>query len=311
MNIKPHNLKSFFNWIRKSPVDDIAFNAVKSNADDVARGALDVVDDIPSSISFDDIADTYNYQKNMPQPKSYDDLISNLKTDLSNRHDSRVMNSMFPGYGEIVSGADAPRFTDFTNDDVPQLPLDSTPDYDAMAIDLLSYGQKPDLIDSVMYPDGFGTPEAFARYYDDLELGFQTSPHAILNGRDIQYTAASSDGLIIDGKRYHYPDSVADANSANMDYDEMLRVLPEQDMLKANIMDSLGDRAHQNYFGIKDIPPYRNGIPMENVVFSNNFTWRPHNNEALAKFYKKNGRLPKGLNGDYFDEFWFNNIQPF
>jgi hypothetical protein len=48
MKIKPHNLKSFFNWVRKSPVDDMAINAVKNNAGNLASGALDAVDDIPN-----------------------------------------------------------------------------------------------------------------------------------------------------------------------------------------------------------------------------------------------------------------------
>lgn len=194
MNFKPKNLKNLFNALRKTPVDDIAIKAAKSNVDDVARGALDIVDDIPSSISFDDIADTYNYRKNMPQPKSYDDLISTLKTDLSNKHDSRVMNSMFPGYGEIVSGADTPRYTDFTDADVPPLPLDSTPDYKALNIDPYYYGRRHSP-DSMTYPNGFEFPEDFANYYDALENGFS---HRYASNAAVEeaYNGAAADPYI-------------------------------------------------------------------------------------------------------------------
>lgn len=49
MKFNPKSLKSFFNFIRQSPVDDIAVNAAKSNIDDLALGALDVADDIPQT----------------------------------------------------------------------------------------------------------------------------------------------------------------------------------------------------------------------------------------------------------------------
>lgn len=49
MKFNPKSLKSLFEAIRKSPIDDIAVNAAKSNVDDLALGALDVVDDIPQT----------------------------------------------------------------------------------------------------------------------------------------------------------------------------------------------------------------------------------------------------------------------
>lgn len=70
MKIKPNALSQMYKWLRKSPIDDIAVNAAKSNVDDVAIGALDAIDDIPNvnyisphniGISDDVFADTTSF----------------------------------------------------------------------------------------------------------------------------------------------------------------------------------------------------------------------------------------------------------
>lgn len=302
MKFNPKSLKSFFNFIRQSPIDDMAVNAVKNNADDMAMGALNVVDDIPTSISFDDITDAHMWRQshdiNKP-PITPAEFKKQFNAGLPARQETRDLLKQFPDMENTApSDLDLLLHNDaILNQNPPEIfELDNSPDYDALDINPVYYGQNPDLIDSLEYPDGFKTPNGFAHYYDDLELGVQTSPRAIVNGRDIQYTASPSDDLIIDGKRYHYPENVADMNSAGMDYDEMLRVLPAQDMLKADIMGNLGYKAHATRHGIKDLMPYSDGaIPAEHLVGEYTGIWRPHKNTALGKFFSKHGRLPNGL----------------
>lgn len=270
MKFNLNTLKNIFKNLSKSPVDDLVKASAKSNVDDVAMGALDVVDDIPKPIDVDDFEAwrKRTFEEAPPVPP-------------------------------------------------PELPkFNSTPDYEAMDINPLYYGQDPNLIDSVEFPDGFKNPYDFAHYYEDLERGFATEPSFTYTndfGRKVtvpkyfQGGMKTTDKIIVDGKPFSMP---AEYSWYKMFGPEAYDTNAE--ITKASIIQKYVDEAALKTSGISDVMPYANGrMPLNNAVYSNYGTWIPHNNEALAKFYKKNGRLPKGLNSDDFDDFWFVNTQPF
>lgn len=64
--------------------------------------------------------------------------------------------------------------------------FDNTPDYDAMRINPIEYGQSSDLVDRILYPDGFKDPMDFTRYHMAKEQGYSTRdllPYEYLGGR--------------------------------------------------------------------------------------------------------------------------------
>lgn len=251
MKINPNALSQMYKWLRKSPVDDMAIKAAKSNIDDLALKALDTVDDMPTSISFDDISDAYKNRIPADKPPiTSSEFVQNYKAQMPSKSETRQLLDSFP---ELY--ANAPSELDFLNAPAPEyfesLKLDSTPDYDAMNIDSIAYGQDPNLIDSMMYPDGFKDPEAFAHYYDDLEQGVSTAPTLNVLGHSVsmpKYDRVSNfkhedfgdrdlydRTFIIDGRPYEYP--LYDSNR----YSGEMRFFNPQDALKAKILDKYTD----------------------------------------------------------------------
>lgn len=180
MKFNPKSLKSFFNFIRQSPIDDMAVNAVKNNADGVAMGALNAVDDIPSSISFDDIADAYKNRIPADKPPiTPAEFKKQFYAELPARQETREVFRLFPELeNTAASKADLDAISSTGFDLSEPFKMDSTPDYDAMDVRPERFGQSPYAIDHVLYPDGFEDPEDFARYYDALEQGYATAQMA-------------------------------------------------------------------------------------------------------------------------------------
>lgn len=176
--------------------------------DDTPLDAL-LPDDMPTSISFDDIADTYRNRIPIDKPPvSPKEFVQNYKTDRYNKRYGEMMDGLFPNHFQIGDPADAPlpKSPPKTNEGIENYvsmrdayadhlehmgypnnfdydkelynagyKFDSTPDYDAMDIRPERFGQSPHPIDRLLYPDGFENPEDFARYYDSLERGYITS----------------------------------------------------------------------------------------------------------------------------------------
>jgi hypothetical protein len=263
MKFNPKSLKQLFSAIRKSPIDDMAVSALKNNADDIAVGALNAVDnmpstgstlqkvlnnpdevgklygeslmtpqaeafmdaiggklfstneipwdtsldaDMPTSISFDDIADSYKNRIPVNKPPiTSSEFVQNYKANRDNRRYGEIMDELFPNYSQIGDPADIPlptsppktnewikNYVDMRDNYIEHLAymgypsnfdydmelydagykFDSTPDYDAMDIRPERFGQSPYPIDHILYPDGFEDPEDFARYYTALEQGY-------------------------------------------------------------------------------------------------------------------------------------------
>jgi hypothetical protein len=180
MNL-PKSLKSFYNWMRKSPVDDLILQASKSNVDDIALGALDVVDDIPKTISLDDIAvDNWRKKQGLDDfsksPITPSEFVNNYKSKLHDNLETRELLNAFP-----EQYVNAPTELDLAlhADDVLEAPpsfqkMSSKPDYDALVINPRMYGQSDDPIDFALYPDGFEDPYDFTRYHTALEQGYST-----------------------------------------------------------------------------------------------------------------------------------------
>ena len=181
MKIKPNTLSQWFKWVRKPPIDDLVKASAKSNVDDLALGALDVVDDIPKSISLDDIAvDSWRKKQGLDDfsksPITPSEFVNNYKSKMHDNFETRELLNTFP-----EQYANAPTELDLAlhADNMVEAPLlfqeiSSEPDYDAMNIDPVAYGQDPNLIDSMMYPDGFEDPYDFTRYRTALEQGYPT-----------------------------------------------------------------------------------------------------------------------------------------
>lgn len=101
MKFNPKSLKQLFSAIRKSPIDDMAVNAVKNNADDLALGALDVVDDIPKSISLDDIAvDSWRKKQGLDDfsksPITPSEFVNDYKSKWHDNFETRELLNTFP-----------------------------------------------------------------------------------------------------------------------------------------------------------------------------------------------------------------------
>lgn len=101
MKFNPKSLKQLFSAIRKSPVDDMAINAVKNNADDLALGALDVADDIPKAISLDDIAvDSWRKKQRLDDfsksPITSSEFVNNYKSKMHDNFETRELLNTFP-----------------------------------------------------------------------------------------------------------------------------------------------------------------------------------------------------------------------
>lgn len=179
MKFNPKNLKSFFNFIRQSPIDDMAVNAVKNNADDIAMGALDAVNDIPTSISFDDIADTYRWRQThdiSKPPITPAEFKKQFNAELPARQETRDLLKLFPEMGNTAASEADLNALDFTGAGLSEiLKMDNTPDYDALNINPKRFGQSDDPLDFLLYPDGFENPDDFVRYHDNLEQGFISS----------------------------------------------------------------------------------------------------------------------------------------
>ena len=127
MKFNPKSLKSLFKAIRQSPIDDMAVNAVKNNADNIAMGALDVVDDIPTSVSLDDITDAYKNRIPVDKtPITTDEFVANYKAQMPAKYETRQMLDLFP-----EQYANAPSELDLLNmpisEDFDNFKLDNTP----------------------------------------------------------------------------------------------------------------------------------------------------------------------------------------
>lgn len=181
MNL-PKSLKSFYNWVRKSPVDDLVLQASKSNIDDMALGALDVVDDLPTHVSLDDIAvDSWRKNQGLDDfrnsPITPDEFVNNYKSKLHDKSETRELLNLFP-----EQHTDTPTELDLAlhaNDVLEEVPpsfskMSSKPDYGALVIDPRMYGQSADPVDFALYPDGFEDPYDFTRYHTALEQGYST-----------------------------------------------------------------------------------------------------------------------------------------
>ena len=163
------------------------FKGLKTNADDIAsigfkdlgsKQFANLADDIPTAITFDDIADTYNWRKTYDlskPPITPKEFIDNYKANMQSSYENRELNRMFP-YSDNDGMFINEIRPDPTDLDVPSTNgrFDSTPDYSALDIRPEYFGQHPELINSVDFPDGFTDPENYARYYDALEQGVIT-----------------------------------------------------------------------------------------------------------------------------------------
>ena len=114
----------------------------------------------------------------------------------------------------------------------------------------------------------------------------------------------TSKPLFIDNKSYTQPLSFAEIEG----YVDPRFIDPQKELKYLKLDDYVNSALYPD---VKNVIPYADGnVPLANTVHSRD-EWRPHNNEALAKFYKKNRRLPNGLNSSSFNEFWFDNSQPY
>lgn len=135
MKIKPHNLKSFFNLVRKSPIDDMAINAVKYNADDLALGALDIVDDIPKSISLDDIAvDSWRKKQGLDDfskpPITPSEFVNDYKSKWHDNFETRELLNTFP---EQYANAPTELELALHPDDGMSIPMSNDEIYDTLS----------------------------------------------------------------------------------------------------------------------------------------------------------------------------------
>lgn len=190
MNIKPNTLKSFFNWIRKSPIDDMAVNAVKNNADDLALGALDVVDDIPKSISLDDIAvDSWRKKQGLDDfsksPITSSEFVNNYKSKMHDKFETSELLSTFPEQYtnaptelDLALHADDGMPTPMSNDEIYDTLSDHYRDWHPAFGDILAE-DNPDFYKR-LYEAGYkfdSTPD-----YDAMNVvpeRFGQSPHAV------------------------------------------------------------------------------------------------------------------------------------
>lgn len=161
-------LKQMFSKLSKNAVD-IPSSTFRNLG---SKQFADIADDIPTSISFDDIADTYKNRipANKP-PITADEFITNYKAQMPDKYETRQLIDLFP-----EKYTNAPSELDLLNAPNPEyidlLKLDSTPDYDAMNINPKWFGQRESLINSVDFPDGFTDPNNFAKYHTALEQGY-------------------------------------------------------------------------------------------------------------------------------------------
>ena len=163
------------------------FGGLKSNADDFASAGFkdlgskqfaDLTNDMLTHVSFDDIADTYSWRQThdlSKPPVTPKEFIDNYKANMQSSYENRELNRMFP-YSDNDGTLINEIRPDPTDLDVPSTngSFDSTPDYSALDIRPEYFGQHPELINSVDFPDGFTDPENYARYYDALEQGVIT-----------------------------------------------------------------------------------------------------------------------------------------
>lgn len=244
MKFNPKSLKSFFNFIRKSPIDDMAVNAVKNNADDVAMGALDVVDDIPR---------THLNNPSIPFPEGTPDspvTVDQFKEFYNKRRAEDVAaRSLFEGFP-----------------------------YDKNA---LTKGYTYEISDA---KNAYGLPLG--------RVGITSSGHSVKIPEDFMYGASGLDPIYIDGKTFHYP-------ADSLLIDEYRDVLGnDEELLKIDLLNNLSN------IDVKDASPYTSGeMPFNTVVYGNFGEWRPHKGDALGKFYKKHGRLPKELNSELLNPY--------
>ena len=176
MKLNLNALKNLFGKLAKSGMADDVARGVANVADDVAPVALDMLDDMPTSISFDDIADAYKNRIPVDKPPiTPSEFVSNYKAQMPQKSETRQMLRDFPDmFANAPTDLDLAQLQDLLPEEPVNFKLDSTPDYAAMDIRPERFGQSPHSIDHILYPDGFEDPEDFAKYYDALEQGFAT-----------------------------------------------------------------------------------------------------------------------------------------
>lgn len=169
-------LPQLFKSLTKSGMADDVAKFAANNADEV----MDVVDDLPTSISFDSITDAYKNRIPMDKPPiTPQEFVKNYQAQMPQKYETRQLLEAFP-----EQYANAPTELDLLKAPLPEEPswlyggLDGTPDYDAL--DIRPERFDPDLQpDSFIDPDGFTDPEAFAKYYDSLEHGYISKQAAV------------------------------------------------------------------------------------------------------------------------------------
>lgn len=258
-------LGNLFKRLRQSPIDDMALQAVKNNADDVARVAVNTLDDIPSNAP------------NLPNIEHFGDMARYID------------NGTFPSVEDLTPPPAIKHYTPSTED------LRITPEM------YNNYNFDPD---DMLFPDGFEDPDDFAYYYDSLALGAPLKPsrtsttksgHKVTVPEDFARGMSPTDNIIIDNKMYRFPqDYDIYANHAPETVDDLTR-------LKANILDRyINDPSLQDEFSFDgttydDLAQLVTGYVHHLSHGDHTFAALPHANTALGKFYKENRRLPVGM----------------
>lgn len=196
MAFNPTVLKNFFHKISRSGMaDDVAKAVTKSGTpasmpstgatlqqlfkNSKPAGLIDIPDDIPKTMSLDDLVldnawrKTHNVNK---APMTSDEFVNNYKAHRNSARETKDLLDTFPS-----NYANAPTELDLLmqgDDYLKQAPpepfgfVDSAPDYEAMNVNPAKFDQRKDLIGSMDFPDGFTHPDDFAKYYDALERGY-------------------------------------------------------------------------------------------------------------------------------------------
>lgn len=159
------------------------FKASGVGFDNKPLGLIDIPDDIPKTMSLDDLVldnawrKTHNVNK---APMTSDEFVNNYKAHRNaTRNSARETKELLDAFPN--SYANAPTELDLLmqgDDYLKQASpepfgfVDSAPDYEAMNVNPTKFDQRKDLIGSMDFPDGFTHPDDFAKYYDALERGY-------------------------------------------------------------------------------------------------------------------------------------------
>ena len=143
------NFKQLPQLFKKLAGSDMAGNIAKGRLNNVDN-VVDMVDDIPTHVSFDDIADTYKWRQthdiNKP-PITPAEFKKQFNAELPARQETRDLLKLFPEMGNTAaSEADLNALSSTEFGLSEPLRMDNTPDYDAMKINPIDYGQTPPIL---------------------------------------------------------------------------------------------------------------------------------------------------------------------